>query len=57
MDWIGFSGFKSLTNQKNHSFFNPIQSTWKENKGLFGWAVAVKKVVVDCELWKKLKIV
>jgi hypothetical protein len=23
-------------------------------KGLFGWAVAVKKVVVGCELWKKL---
>jgi hypothetical protein len=25
-----------------------------ESKGLFGWAVAVKKVVVGCELWKKL---
>jgi hypothetical protein len=24
--------------------------TW----GLFGWAVAVKKVAVGCELWKKL---
>jgi hypothetical protein len=23
-------------------------------KGLFGWAVAVKKVAVGCELWKKL---
>jgi hypothetical protein len=23
-------------------------------KGLFGWAVAVKKVDVGCELWKKL---
>jgi hypothetical protein len=22
--------------------------------GLFGWAVAVKKVAVGCELWKKL---
>jgi hypothetical protein len=22
-------------------------------KGLFGWAVAMKKAVVDCELWKK----
>jgi hypothetical protein len=26
----------------------------KGAKGLFGWAVAVKKVVVGCELWKKL---
>jgi hypothetical protein len=26
-------------------------NTW--TKGLFGWAVAVKKVVVGCELWKK----
>jgi hypothetical protein len=25
-----------------------------KTKGLFGWAVAVKKVVVGCELWKKL---
>jgi hypothetical protein len=24
------------------------------SKGLFGWAVAVKKVAVGCELWKKL---
>jgi hypothetical protein len=23
-------------------------------KSLFGWAVAVKKVTVGCELWKKL---
>jgi hypothetical protein len=23
-------------------------------RGLFGWAVAVKKVAVGCELWKKL---
>jgi hypothetical protein len=23
-------------------------------KGLFGWAVAVEKVAVGCELWKKL---
>jgi hypothetical protein len=23
-------------------------------KGLFGWAVVVKKVDVSCELWKKL---
>jgi hypothetical protein len=26
----------------------------KMTKGLFGWAVAVKKVAVGCELWKKL---
>ena len=26
----------------------------KSVKGLFGWAVAVKKVAVGCELWKKL---
>jgi hypothetical protein len=25
-----------------------------KTKGLFGWAVAVKKVAVGCELWKKL---
>jgi hypothetical protein len=24
------------------------------SQGLFGWAVAVKKVAVGCELWKKL---
>jgi hypothetical protein len=30
---------------------NSIDSTsW----GLFGWAVAVKKIAVGCELWKKL---
>jgi hypothetical protein len=23
-------------------------------RGLFGWAVAVEKVAVGCELWKKL---
>jgi hypothetical protein len=23
-------------------------------KGVFGWAVALKKAVVGCELWKKL---
>jgi hypothetical protein len=23
-------------------------------EGLFGWAVAVEKVAVGCELWKKL---
>jgi hypothetical protein len=23
-------------------------------KGLFGWTVAVEKVAVGCELWKKL---
>jgi hypothetical protein len=28
--------------------------SYKQIKGLFGWAVAVKKVVVGCELWKKL---
>jgi hypothetical protein len=29
--------------------------TWRtDSKGLFGWAVAVKKVAVGCELWKKL---
>jgi hypothetical protein len=27
-------------------------STYTE--GLFGWAVAVEKVAVGCELWKKL---
>jgi hypothetical protein len=25
-----------------------------ETQGLFGWAVAVEKVAVGCELWKKL---
>jgi hypothetical protein len=25
-----------------------------QTKGLFGWAVAVKKVIVGCELWKNL---
>jgi hypothetical protein len=31
-------------------------SSWKlcESRGLFGWAVAVEKVAVGCELWKKL---
>jgi hypothetical protein len=24
------------------------------SEGLFGWAVAMKKVVVGCELWKKM---
>jgi hypothetical protein len=31
-----------------------VQSAAREAKGLFGWAVAVKKVVVGYELWKKL---
>jgi hypothetical protein len=26
----------------------------RHGKDMFGWAVAVKKVVVGCELWKKL---
>jgi hypothetical protein len=26
----------------------------QRTKGLFGWAVAVEKVAVGCELWKKL---
>jgi hypothetical protein len=26
----------------------------RPSKGLFGWAVAVEKVAVGCELWKKL---
>jgi hypothetical protein len=30
------------------------QHKYVKYKGLFGWAVAVKKVVVGCELWKKL---
>jgi hypothetical protein len=27
---------------------------YQEIRGLFGWAVAVEKVAVGCELWKKL---
>jgi hypothetical protein len=30
------------------------QTERAKTKGLFGWAVAVKKVAVGCELWKKL---
>jgi hypothetical protein len=31
---------------------SPMEYFWA-TKGLFGWAVAVKKVAVGCELWKK----
>jgi hypothetical protein len=34
--------------------FPPVHSGDHTIKGLFGWAVAVKKVVVGCELWKNL---
>jgi hypothetical protein len=30
------------------------QSAPQMTEGLFGWTVAVKKVAVGCELWKKL---
>jgi hypothetical protein len=30
------------------------RSSSNRTRGLFGWAVAVKKVAVGCELWKKL---
>jgi hypothetical protein len=32
----------------------PVRQTDKLAKGLFGWAVTVKKVAVGCKLWKKL---
>jgi hypothetical protein len=31
-----------------------INYMYHQTMGLFGWAVAVKKVAVGCELWKKL---
>jgi hypothetical protein len=34
--------------------FNLSLPSLVSTKGLFGWAVAVKKVTVGCELWKKL---
>jgi hypothetical protein len=36
------------------SNFSGCNGCSSKTKGLFGWAVAVKKVVVCCELWKKL---
>jgi hypothetical protein len=33
-----------------------ILVTLNQTKGLFGWAVAVKKVAVGCELWKKVVV-
>jgi hypothetical protein len=47
----------------DHHFYlkclwHTVQKATKEAdekaKGVFGWAVTVKKVVVGCELWKKL---
>jgi hypothetical protein len=33
---------------------SPIGRRVRDTKRLFGWAVAVKKAVMGCELWKKL---
>jgi hypothetical protein len=43
---------KHLRFSRQHS--EKFASQLSEFQGLFGWAVAVKKVDVGCELWKKL---
>jgi hypothetical protein len=45
------NGIRDISlHQRNKGMVLEGDMTW----GLFGWAVAVKKVAVSCELWKKL---
>jgi hypothetical protein len=49
---MGFSGGGLMGRFCSPFATNNIYLTY--TKGLFGWAVAVEKVAVGCELWKKL---
>jgi hypothetical protein len=51
---IGVASLRSVLSPGDMHSFIHSQAYLEMSKGLFGWAVALKKVAVGCELWKKL---
>jgi hypothetical protein len=51
--FVGFDMTLTVKLERNNRTFEHFSGNL-QGKGLFGWAVAVKKAAVGYELWKKL---